>query len=337
MELKAALKGVLSLLRKDKDKSVFNKVRFVSNPSGVFITDGVCSSFIYVNSDIIDCLVDCSIVEQAIKDKGNLALDYSDKNGFVRLFSEYNTYYLECLQDNYPLPIFPKSDYIFQSCDLCKLNNIIFSASKTSKDKGFPYIHFTSKYIEATDGNRLSRLYMDFPYDNLVIPIDLFSKWPKKLKVNAVYKDDYFLYFMLNNEIRSVVVSERKYPDTTIATQFKEDSYCGVLRKELLDIIKQATNVSDVKGVLLDFTKINSLSIKALGSESISDCYIGDVPILASQFNLLTSIGLNGTLFQQCLSHLKCDSIKLYYNKYPEPLLIKGDNTYMYIWPMVNE
>jgi hypothetical protein len=337
MNLKSALKGVLSVLTKDKTKSVFNKIRFVENPSGVFVTDGICSSFIYVDSPLMDCLVDANVVSEAVKDKGELLLSSFDQIGKVCLRNEYNVYYLNCLADPYPLPIYPKSEYNFIAMDVCKLNNIIFSASKTSKANGFPYIHFTKNYIETTDGNRLVRLdNISFPYDDVVVPIELFNKWPKKIRCGAVYRDDYFLYFMLGEEIRTVILSDRKFPNTATATKYNNTYSSIVNRKQLMDVIKQASNISEIKGVSFDI-KDRNIGIKALGVGSVSDSYIGNVDIIEGCSELLFNVGINGVLLHQCLSHIKSDEIELIYNKYPSPLIIKGDDTTMYIWPLINE
>lgn len=338
MELKPALKGMLSLLTKDSNKSVFNKIRFVSNPSGVFVTDGICSSFAYVDSPLLDCLVDASIVSEAVKDKGALEFNTTfDGTNRVCLIGKANYYYLDCLSDVYPLPIYPKSDYQFISMDICKLNSVIFSASKSSKANGFPYLHFTKDYIEATDGNRLVRLEeMNFPYEDIVIPIELFNKWPKKVKCGAVYKDDYFLYFMLDSIIRIVALGDRKYPNTDIAIKYKYDYHTIINRKQLLDVIKQASNVSDINGISFNIID-RKIEIKALGIDTISDSYIGNVGIIDGSTDVPFNVGINGVMIYQCLSHIKSDVVELVYNKYPSPLVIKGDNVTMYIWPLINE
>lgn len=337
MKLKSALKSVLSLTTKDKTKSVFNKIRFEANPSGVFVSDGICSSFIYVDDPLIDCVVDASVLSQIVKDKGELALTNSDQIGKICLCNPYNVYHLPCSSDPYPFSIYPRSDYLFQAVDLTKLDSIIFSASKTSKDGGFPYLHFADNYVEATDGNRLSRLYWIFPYNDLVVPVELFNKWPKKLKKSAVYKDDYFLYFMLDDEIRIVILSDRKYPNTDIVVKDKvEKNHCFVNRKQFLEIVKQASNISEINGISIDFST-ESLLLRALGKENISDIHIGNFQAESGHTKVDFLVGVNGTMLSQGLQHLKSDMVELIYSKYPDPLILSTQDVSMYIWPMINE
>jgi len=334
MKLKEALKRVMALLPKDKNKSFFHKVRFVSSPSAVFVTDGICSSLAYVDSELPDFLCDSSILRKAIKDKGDLSIEIVG-SGKIDIFSELNRYRLVGQElASFPVPSFPDAKCIFTEVDLTFLNSVIYSASKTSKNGGWPYVHFTNSFIETNDTIRLARVDTEFPWEG-VLPIELFNKWPKKIKEGGFCVDDYFVYFKLDDEYRVSVITKEDYPDTLTATKISDNcGHCVVNCKELLEIVKQATEVSEVNGVLFEFG--GNVRIHALGRECVLDGYVGSLKLDDAIVDI-GKVSVLGKVLVKSLRNIKSDVVNLIYGPYPEPLVVRGGDTSVYIWPMVNE
>jgi len=330
MKLKSALKKAMSLLPKDKG-TVFYKVRFIKSPSSIFVTDGLCSSVVKVDDDIFDFLCEASVLVNAVKDKGDFSFTV-EGDGSVKLNTDSNSYTLigEDIS-SFPSPIFSDGS-LFGDADILGLNNVIYAASKTAKNDGLPYIHFTNTYVEATDRVRLAKFLIDFPWEGL-LPVDLFNKWPKKASSIGFYFDGYRCFFMIGDEVRYAFPLGDKYPDTTVATTLGDNKSCVVVsRKSLLETIKQASEVSKISGVLLSFGE--TLEVRALDRESVSYAYLGYV--MTEGEGTGCDVSVSGKSLSQCLRNIKSSEISCYYGEYPSPLVLRGGDTLVYIWPMFN-
>lgn len=334
MKLKDALKRVVPLLPKDKNKSAFDKVRFVSSPPSVFVTDGLQSSLVYVDDPIPDLLCNASIVKQAVKDKGDLAV-VQDGGGKVSICSERNVYTVQGeYLASFPKPVIPESKLVFEEIDHTVINSVLYAASKNEKNGGLPFIHFGEGFVEATDTTRLCRVFCDFSWQG-VLPSSLFNKWPKKVKEAGFVVDEYFVYFKLDEEYRISIIPENKYPDTSNATTLSEDLGLGVVnRKDLLDTVVQATDISEIKGVCLNFNN-SSLEIKALGRDHVLSEYKGNVVMEGVVRE--GAISVSGKMLSQCLRNIKGQFVNATYGPYPEPLVLRSGETKVFIWPMLSE
>lgn len=330
MKLKQALKRAFALLPKDTN---FNKVLFVSSPASVFVTNGLCSTIVFVDDPLSDFLCDASVLVKAVKDKGDFRFRVIG-NGFCQIETTANQYTVMGEDTSlFPRPVFPDYDLFDDSIDLRKLQSVIYGASKSSKDEGLPYLHFADLFVESTDRVRLIKELVRFRWSGL-LPIGLFNKWPKKFGEGGFYFDGYRAFFRLGDEIRYAFPVKDKYPDTQVATTIGEGNGTVVLaRKEILDIVKQANEVSDIKGV--HFTFGDKVEVRALGRESVLDYYYGsselDKPLVPGE------VAVSGKLLSQSLRNIKTQLVTFIYNKYPSPLVIRGEQTLVYIWPMLNE
>ena len=332
MKLKAGLKRVLALLPKEKGKNVFNRVRFTGNPSTVFVTDGICSSTVFVDEDIPSFVCDADILKYVVKDKGELSI--SVEMGKVVMTTEVNRYDIPCEDASaFPLVIHPSED-LFIEHDLTCIDTVIHGASKNSKANGLPFVHFTKDYIEATDRTRLVKVLYGFDWVG-TLPIELFNKWPSKKGEQGFYADDYRAYFKLGEEYRICTLTNVKYPSTEVATKLPSVvNAFTVGRKDLLNMIVQATDISEVNGVLFEIGSSYKVKIKALGRESVLDSYVGELLIEGS--NVESKVSVNGKLLQQSLKKINGRFITCIYNEYPNPFVVRSGDTLVYIWPMLN-
>lgn len=334
MKLKEALKRVTALLPKDKNKSFFHKVRFVSKPSSVFLTDGLQSSLVYVDDYLPDLLCSSEIITKAVKGKGDLAITEQGDGRFA-LCSETNLYHIqgESLA-SFPKPIVPESKLAFDEIDHTPIGSVVYCASKNEKNGGLPFINFGDGFVEATDTFRLCRVDYDLPWQG-VLPSALFNKWPKKVKEAGFAVDEYYVYFKLDDEYRISIIPESKYPNTTNAITLNDDLGLGVVfRKDLLNTVIQATDISEIKGVSLIFNN-DDLSIKALGRDHVLEDYKGSVAM--DGIVREGSISVSGKLLSQCLRNLKGNFVNITYGVYPGPLVLRSGDTKVVIWPMLSE
>lgn len=329
MELKKALQRVMAILPTTKDKSYFSKVRFFSDPSCVFTTDGLNSSFVFVDGSLPDLICDASLVKKAIKGKGDIVIR-QDGIGQVMLFTETNSYTLAHESIEFPIPVIPTKGIDFVECDLSKLDIVKYAAPKNSKNNNFPYINFNAGFVEATNRECLMRLEGDYPIST-ALPIELFNKWTKKAKVSGILFNEYFVYFKFDDEYRYTTINKVNYPNTSVIYEASFKDRCAVDRSSLLDTISQATEVSEVKGVSLKFG--SSLEVKALGREHVMDSYSGEVSIEGNSKEV--ELFINGKLLCGLLKKLKGELITLNYSEFPNPLNVISQNVKAFIWPMM--
>lgn len=332
MKLKQALKRVIALLPKN-DQSAFYKVRFASDPSSVFVTDGSSSSIVYVDEDdLIDFVCNASVIVKAVKDKGDLSFQ-TWGGGQCALCTDNHTYTLTGEDTTiFPYMVHPTAEFD-RNVDISVLNNVMYAASKDGKSDGLPYIHFADGFIEATDRIRLVKVLANFGWEGL-LPIQLFNKWPKRFGEGGFVFDGLRAYFLLGDEVRYAFPVKEAYPNTVGATTISKGiGQCALIRKWLLEAVKQANELSEVKGVSLNFG--DKVEIKSLGRESIMDSYVGS---LETEEKLKEgNVSVSAKLLTQSLRNMKSDVVLLMYEKYPSPLVLRGGDTLVYIWPMLNE
>lgn len=340
MELEAAIQRVAKVVPKKKDLEHYQAIRLCSSPPCVHATDGQRHSVVAVDGEVPDFLLPARPLVAAAKGGGIRfeVLGY----GKIQIESAASKYEVVALEPDH-FPVRPRVDGDLEYApQWAEVMRVVHAAAKPTQNPDAAYVHFTPRFIEATDQGRFARVGVGAPWVGLV-PAAVFQSWPKgevQFGISATHA-----YFVIGGEeLRAARLGQN--PMYSRTTDLVPLAYTGprlhVSARALREAVKHGAELSHLGLVIVEIDhREPSVIVRAWRERDrqSKDRYEARIRV---QTRLGTpesdqeyvAIGVRGKYLVEALRQIRTPNIFLGHGTISDPLRIESGVFTACIWPM---